>query len=255
MRRALIGHTGFVGSNLLAKDGFTHTFNSSNIDAMRQQYFDEVVCCGVSAVKWQANADPKRDWANISRLLEVLETLEAGTFTLVSTIDVYPDPACGLDERAVLTGLPNHAYGRHRLEVEQRVAARFPRHAIIRLPALFGNGLKKNIVFDLLHRHRLADVNPAAAFQWYPLDRLASDIALCWKFGLPLLNLFTEPLPTQTILDCAFPGLQVSSASGLAPRYDTRTAYGPAFGGIPGYIMAREEVLSSLCAFVEGALP
>lgn len=255
MRRALIGHTGFVGSNLLAGGGFTDTFNSRNFAEMRGQRFDDVVCCGVSAVKWQANANPSRDWAGIAPLLDVLDTVEAGRFTLISTIDVYPDPSAGLDEAAELNTLDNHAYGRHRLEVERRVAARFVNHAILRLPALFGHGLKKNVVFDLIHRHRLEAINPATAFQWYPLGRLPADIARCGELGQRVVNLFTEPLPTQEILDILFPGVAVAPPTSPAPRYDTRTQHGPAFGGIPGYVMARGEVLEALRAFVASQPP
>ena len=44
--RALIGHTGFVGSCLDGPD-FDARFNSSNSDKARGGQFDEVVCAGV----------------------------------------------------------------------------------------------------------------------------------------------------------------------------------------------------------------
>lgn len=250
MRRALIGHTGFVGSNLLANGGWTDLFNSRNFQELRGGQFDEVVCCGVSAVKWQANADPARDWAGIAPLLDVLDTVETRRFVLVSTIDVYGDPASGVDEGHALSGAGNHAYGRHRLEVERRVAARFPSHAILRLPALFGPGLKKNVIFDLIHGNRLDAINPATSFQWYPLGRLAADMQRTQQLGLSLVNLFTEPLPTQELLDALFPAAVVGDARHPAPRYDLRTRHGPEFGGIDGYVMGRGEVLAELARFV-----
>ena len=253
MSRALIGHTGFVGSNLLAAGGWTDLYNSRNVQDLRGQRFDEILCCGISAVKWQANADPEKDWAGIASLLDVLDTVEAKHVTLISTIDVYPDPAAGLDEAAEPDGAANHAYGRHRLAAERRIAARFPAHAILRLPALFGPGLKKNALYDLLHGHMLEAINPAAIFQWYPLGRLAADIARARGLGLPLVNLFTEPLAMRDVLDAVFPGVPVGAPREPAPRYDLRTRHGPAFGGIPGYVMAREDVLAALHAFVAEA--
>ncbi|MEO6876905.1 MAG: pyridine nucleotide transhydrogenase, partial [Gemmatimonadaceae bacterium] len=62
---ALIGHTGFVGSNLLRQHGFEATFNSANIEQIAGRSFDLVVCCGAPAEKWKANAHPERDLDNI----------------------------------------------------------------------------------------------------------------------------------------------------------------------------------------------
>lgn len=251
MRRALIGHTGFVGSNLLSGGGWTDLYNSRNIHEIRGQGFDEVVCCGVSAVKWQANADPERDWAGITPLLDALDGVQAAHVTLISTIDVYPDPAAGLDEDAVPDAAATHAYGRHRLAVERHLLARFPAAcSILRLPALFGPGLKKNILYDLMQDRLLDAINPASAFQWYPLQRLPADMRQARAAGLSLVNLFTEPLPTQDILDRIFPRAAVGPARLPAPRYDTRTRHGPAFGGIEGYVMTRAAVLEVLEAFV-----
>lgn len=253
MRRALIGHTGFVGSNLLAAGGYTDTFNSANFATMRGRRFDEIVCCGISAVKWQANTDPLTDLARIEALLDVLDTVEAGHFTLISTIDVYPAPSARLDEDGLQTDAVNHAYGRHRLLAERRITARFPQHLVARLPALFGSGLKKNIIFDLLNGNQLHAINPATEFQWYPLPRLSADLARAHELQLEAVNLFTEPLPTQDILAALFPSTTTGRAAEPAPRYDLRTRYGPAFGGIPGYVMDRAAVLDALAAFVARA--
>ena len=46
-RRALIGHTGFVGSNLDRQLAVTDRYNSRNVGEMRGQSYDEIVCAGV----------------------------------------------------------------------------------------------------------------------------------------------------------------------------------------------------------------
>src|SRR5262249_30516687 len=133
-----------------------------------------------------------------------LRTVTARTFVLISTIDVYPftrDADEGLDPQ----GLPNHAYGTHRLQFEAFVRDCFPEALIIRLPALFGPGLRKNVLFDLLNGNQLELINPDSRFQWYPLERLPHDLALAQASGLRLVNLFTEPVPTRSILERFFP--------------------------------------------------
>jgi nucleoside-diphosphate-sugar epimerase len=253
MKRALIGHTGFVGGTLLAAGGFTHGFNSRDFNDMRGARFDEVVCAGIPAVKWLANKQPEQDRAAIGALLRVLEAVRTGRFVLISTIDVYPDPTQPLDETAVLEGLPNHAYGRHRLEVEQFVASHFPTHAIVRLPALFGDGLKKNALFDLLHNNQVEKIDPAAEFQWYPTRRLPGDLVHIQGAGLRLVNLVTEPLAMRDVIARFFPVAKVGPKTASAPRYALRTRYAPLFGGIPPTIMSQSQVLIAMGDFVRAA--
>jgi hypothetical protein len=253
MKRALIGHTGFVGGTLLAAGGFTHGFNSRDFRDMRGAEFDEVVCAGIPAVKYLANREPEQDRAAIGALLEVLVTVRAGRFILISTIDVYPDPAQPLDEATVLEGLPNHPYGLHRFEVEQFVASRFPNHAVVRLPALFGEGMKKNALYDLLHGNQVDKVNPAAQFQWYPTRRLPGDLVCVARAGLRLVNLVTEPVGMCDVVRRFFPGAGVGPEIKPAPRYDLRTRHAELFGGTVPYITGRSQVLLAMGDFIKGA--
>lgn len=251
MSRALIGHTGFVGSFLRAGGAFSDLFNSSNIQSIRDRHFDEIVCAGVPAVKWLANREPENDLIAIDRLLSPLFSCTARSFILISTIDVYPDPTVGADETAAIDGSSNHPYGRHRLMVEESIQAHFENTLIVRLPALFGRGLKKNIIFDLLNGNQTDKINPATAFQWYDLERLNSDIAKARSQGLRLINLFPEPVATAAIIHEVFPGAKVGLPVSPAAHYRTKTAHSALYGGPEGFICSAAEAMSDLKAFVE----
>jgi hypothetical protein len=258
MRAGLIGHTGFVGGNLLhqaASDGtpFDALFNSSTIDAIRGSQFDLLVCAGVSAVKWQANRDPAADQRGIDRLTSALAEVQARELVLISTIDVYPHPAGGGDEATPIEPAGHHAYGRHRLALEQWCRDRFPLLRVIRLPALFGPGLRKNALYDLLNDNMPGTINPAAAFQWYPLDRLWSDIGIARRAGLDLVNLFPEPILMRDIIAAAFPGASVGPEVRPAPRYAMQTRHARLFGGGGGYIMDAARSLDAMQRFVDAA--
>jgi hypothetical protein len=253
-RRALIGHTGFVGSTLRVAGGYTDFYNSSNYTTMAGETFDEIVCSGISAVKWLANKEPEQDWVGIQRLLDVLATTNAKRFVLISTIDVYPDPNQPLTEDAKIDGLPNHAYGRHRLAVEKWVQERFSEHLIARLPAVFGPGLRKNALYDLLNNNGVDKINPAGQFQWYPVARLSDDIALASGAGLKLVNLFTEPLLMGDIIDRLFPSSPVGPVTHPAPSYNLRTQYSSLFGGQGGFIMGGDQVMTALRDYVASML-
>lgn len=246
---ALIGHTGFVGSNLARQTPFSHLYNSSNFRDLRNRRFDTVVCAGVAAVKWKANQEPEADWNAISALIDELSTITADHFVLISTVDVYPDPAIAMNEDAAPPS-GNHAYGSHRLRVEQFVAARFARHSVVRLPALFGPGLKKNVIYDLMHNNQVERINPRALFQWYPLRRLPNDLETVHQHRLSLVNLVTEPVSTRAIIAECFPGRSVDETATIAPSYAIRTKYAELLGGRNGYVMDAQDVLAALGDFI-----
>lgn len=79
---------------------------------------------------------------------ENLRQIAPKQLVLISSIAVYADSR-GKDEQSPMTpdGLP--AYGRNRLQLERWVREDYPHALIVRLPALYGIGLKKNFLFDL----------------------------------------------------------------------------------------------------------
>jgi hypothetical protein len=249
-RSALVGYTGFVGGTLHRTRRFDTLINSKNADELRGGDFDLVIHAGVPAVKWIANKKPAADRAAIEAIRGVLATTKIRELILISTIDVYPDPSAPSDESVAIDPARNHAYGQHRFELEQWARGHFANVRIIRLPALFGDGLKKNVVFDLLHDNQVGNINPASRFQWYPLSRLNADIEIIRARDLRLINLFPEPIRTSEIVDRFFPGAPTAAASEPAPAYDLRTAYSNMFGGPPGYMLGRKAVLDELASFI-----
>jgi hypothetical protein len=247
---ALIGYTGFVGSNLLQTEKFECLFNSTNFREMTGQRFRKIVCAGVSAVKWKANRDPAADWAAIQALIEILATVEAERFELISTVDVYRNPGLPLDEDAEIAP-DNHAYGAHRLQLEQWVSTRFDDHLIVRLPALFGSGLKKNALYDIINNHEVSKINPDSRFQWYPLARLHQDLAQLSQVPLRLVNLVTEPITVESIVQRHFPG-RVVGPGGPPMSYALRSRHAELLGGRDGFIMSGEQVHLALASQIVG---
>lgn len=245
---ALIGHTGFVGSNLSSQADFTGYFNSKNIADIAGQAFDTVVCAGVQAVKYWANQHPAEDWAGIEKLLAPLREVQAKRFILISTIDVYPKPDLVTEDD--LPPLENHAYGSHRLRVEQFIAERFPVHHIVRLPGLFGQGLKKNVIYDLLHDNLLENIQPASAFQYYNLAHLADDLAKVVAADLRVVNFATEPVTTRSIVESFASDKEVGAKAGGIARYDFRTKHSALWGRNDGYLYDAATVLREMGDFM-----
>ncbi|MEX1376222.1 MAG: NAD-dependent epimerase/dehydratase family protein [Eubacteriales bacterium] len=149
MESCLIGYTGFVGSNIAEQMPFDDLYNSKNINDIKGKDYDLIVCAGIRAEKYLANKYPEDDLNAIKDLIDILETVACKRFVLISTIDVYDRPV-GADEDTVIDEKMLHPYGKNRLFMEKWVSEHFDHYNIIRLPALFGKGLKKNFVYDCL---------------------------------------------------------------------------------------------------------
>ena len=147
-RDLLVGSTGFVGGNLRAKHTFAAVCHSSDIAAQYGTQPDLCVYAGVPAARFLANADPEADMEVMRTARENLRKIAPKSLVLISSIAVFADSRGRCEDDAPDTdGLS--AYGRNRLQLEQWVREDFNDALIVRLPALYGAGLKKNFLFDL----------------------------------------------------------------------------------------------------------
>ena len=250
MDDALIGHTGFVGSNLLCQRAFDACFNSQNVAEIRGRSFDLLVVSAMPAVKWLANREPDRDRASLDRLLGELAQVQAQRVIVISTVDVYPRPI-EVDETTPIDVTHHHAYGKHRRMLEEAIAAQFSQVLVVRLPALFGPGLKKNAVYDLMHDNEVHKIPSGGEFQFYSLERLWSDLQTAMNGGLTLVNFATAPTSMADIARHVFEREFDNDLGAPPPRDDVRTVHAATFGGRGGYLCNREQVLADLKSFVE----
>jgi nucleoside-diphosphate-sugar epimerase len=247
---ALIGHTGFVGGNLKAQGTYDDLYNSSNIASIAGRKYDLIVSAGAPAAKWLANKDPAADLRSIEKLKYALQQVEADKFVLISSVDVYPNPV-GVDEKTPIDYAALQPYGKHRRMLEEFVAARFPGASIIRLPGLFGPGIKKNVVYDFLNENRLDLVHQDGVFQFYDLANLTRDMRTCVDARLRVVNFATEPVSTREVAEQVFGRAFENTLPPPGPHYDFRTLHAHTFGRRGTYLASRDEVLSSMKRFVE----
>lgn len=252
---ALIGHTGFVGGNLVRQREFQAFYNSKNIEEMAHKHFGTVVCAGAPAVKWWANQNPEADRKNLKRLMNTLETIQVERFILISTVDVYRDPV-GVDEDTPIETESLHPYGKHRHALETLVRESFRSSHIVRLPGLFGAGLKKNILYDFIHDNQVEKIDSRGVFQFYDLAQLSRQLDQVVTHRLPLVNFATQPVSVADI------AREVFGRSGFEQHvldspatYDMKTRYADIMGGKNGYLFSREDVLTQIRAYVSSLQP
>jgi len=246
---ALIGASGFVGSNLSRQAPFDELYNSGNIHEIDGKHFDLLVCAGARAEKWKANLEPEADLKNIEQLIGHLAQITAREFILISTVDVYEDPQAVYEDTPIVSERLS-AYGKHRYRLEEFVRANCKKPTIIRLPGLFGSGLKKNFIYDMLHKpQNMSLTHSESRFQFYGLDTLWADITKACNAGLALVNLATPSISARLAASICLGREFVNETRTAAVIYDMRTLYAATFDHQGDYIWTKDEEISALRNF------
>lgn len=250
MRAALIGYSGFVGSNLKDQFEFDDFYNSKNIHELKDKVYDIVYCCGAPGLKWYANKFPKEDKASLQTLIENLNSELHKKMVLISTISVYPqNKRNSLSEDVqVLEEDIICDYGRNRFFLEQYVRAHFADHLIVRLPHLVGAHLKKNIIFDLLNNNQVFEIKENYQLQFYSLDFLYKDILVALSAGVKTINLFGHPLQVSEVLT-SFTSKQTLNPHLGLEKYEIKSQHMGIYNRVD-YRFTKEEILQILNEFI-----
>lgn len=246
MKDALLGYTGFVGNNLQKQRLFDCLYNSKNIIDIKNQEFNLVVCAAAPGTKWIANKHPQEDLESINKLIEHLTTVKCKKFVLISTIDVY-SPAIETNEDSQKNS--DQPYGKHRLLLEEFVKQNF-NCLIIRLPGIFGRGLKKNIIFDLLSGQK-PKINYESLVQFYDIDALWVDIQKALNNNLNELNIATEPLLLKQLVTEVFNTTLEEDPVAPKATYDMRSKHHALWDMEKPYLYPKEKVIADLKNFIQ----
>jgi hypothetical protein len=260
VRTALIGYTGFVGSNLLDAAQFDDLYNSSNIGDLAGSSYDLVVSTANRADSHRINTHGADDLAEIDALIDTIERADIRKLVLISTVCVYPWGGAP-DEDAPLSPAGLTPYGANRLHQEERLGARFDTLPV-RLPQLYGDRLRKGVVYDLANDYRVEHIDPGMAFQHYDVRRLWGDIRIALDAGIPSLNIAPPPIDNATLALEVFgrdirgqvPPGEPSPFARMYTRNMT-TKHAALFGGDGPYLGDADAELDGLQAFAASLTP
>lgn len=250
MKTALIGYTGFVGGNIEKQGSFDDLYNSKNIADIEGKSYDLVVSAANRADMWRINQDGEKDLADIKEYINHIRHTKIGKLVLISTVGVYKNPNGADEDIAIeLDGLTPYGVNRYFLE-------QFCRHnfdtTILRLPGLFGNGIKKNVIYDLLHDNNVDRIHKDGMYQYYNLDNIWKDINTALDNNLSLVNLATPPISTEEVAKYAFDIDFNNIPDGVKAAYwDMHSKYASIYGGEKEYLYSKQQELDDLRNFVE----
>lgn len=250
VKNTLIGYSGFVGSNILRKTSFKKLYNSNNIEEIQNIEFHTVVCVGAYGTKWKANKYPDEDLESIEYLIENLKTIKAEKLILISTVDVYPVPY-EVDEDSYIDLNELLPYGKHRRLLELFVANNY-NATIVRLPTIFGPGIKKNIIFDLMNNRHFNSIKKNSIYQFYNLSHLWADINKAVINNIQILNIATEPVSIVEVGQACFNiDLSKNDEDNNAPNYNMCSQYDTLWNHNQSYLYTKDDQLQEIAEFVQ----
>ena len=250
MKTALIGCTGFVGSTLARSVFFDDGYHSTDINNIEGKSYDLIICAGAPAKKWLANQKPEEDAAIIESLIEHLKQVQARTFVLISTVDVFRSPF-GVDETSLVSLENLHPYGFNRRRLEMFASKQFQHSLIVRLPGLVGTGLKKNILFDFLNNNNIDRIDSRHVFQFYPMINLWQDILVCLQNKLALVNLTAEPVSVEEIARMALGRTFENYVDKKLIHYDMRSIHAEQIWGNKKYQYTKKASFAAISRYFE----
>ena len=150
MRSAIVGYTGFVGSNICDTTEFDAYYNSKNIEEAFGTCPDLLVYSGVRAEMFLANKYPEKDLEIIENAIDNIKRINPRRVVLISSIAVY-NQTYDVDEDTIINKDESTAYGRNRRILEEWVEKNFEEYLIVRLPGIYGINLKKNFLYDMIN--------------------------------------------------------------------------------------------------------
>jgi nucleoside-diphosphate-sugar epimerase len=252
-RVGVVGASGFIGGHLSSRYRKIRKYGRENISELAADKSDLVVIAAAPATKWLANSDPINDLNNINGLIESLKCIEEKECVLISTIDVFPVNT-SFDERDSLPLDHPEPYGANRGHLERQLAKFLPNLHIIRLPGMYGPGLKKNLIFDLMNGKPKPVINSTSKFQFYDVRSLPAHIALCLDNEINVLNLATEPISVFEIYEYCF---NIKAPEFAVPRveYKMVTRHSYELGGREeNYLISKDEVLVGIKRWSRGGI-
>lgn len=150
---AVLGPQGFTGHHAIAglRTEGHNPIGLTRHDPNPEIRVDELWCCAAPGSMVAANANPATDRQAVEDVFARLTSIAPTRVVLISTIAALHGFGRHTAENEAIAETTT-PYGTHRAWLESAVLNTWKHNAtVVRLPALFGKGLKKNALYDLLH--------------------------------------------------------------------------------------------------------
>jgi hypothetical protein len=122
----------------------------------------------------------------------------------------------------------------------------------VRLPGLFGEGIKKNVIFDLLNDNNVDRIHKDGVYQYYNLGNIWKDIQVALDNNLPLVNFATPPVSTEEVGRECFSVEFTNAPDDVKPAFwDMHSKYAEIYGGQGNYLYSKDQELNDIKLFIK----
>lgn len=198
LKNALIGYSGFIGSNLINLRKNFDLYNSKNIKRIKLKSYNSIYCAGTYSKIWLAKKNPNKDKKNLDNLISNLTKVKAKNFFLISTCEVFGKQKKTFENLKIKENY-KYAYGYNRLNLEKFIEKKFLNHFILRLPIVYGKNFSKNFLYDLINSKNLEQINGNDTVQIYNVANLKKHLKYVEKNKIKKINLSSKPLKIKYI--------------------------------------------------------
>ena len=274
---ALVGYTGFVGSNLYSEGSFDAVYHSKNIEEAYGTEPDLLVYAGLRAEKYLANYWPQKDKELTAEAERNITNICPKKLVLISTIDVFKIPR-EVDEDSIIDTNGLSAYGYNRYQLEEWVKEHYPdtmlkNEKLDELAKIDPHlkdyytrgdngfyklkGITKREGETLKWRFKRTGfsainfTDSRSRYQFYNLERLWDHMNIALEIGIRTWHPATEPVSAEELYRYLTGDSFVNHLKGKPADYDFRTKYTDIFGGNDGYLYGKVQVMEEIKRFVE----
>lgn len=196
----IIGPNGFVGSSVLRaiESEDIVLIDRSNIDLCSSYDYKILFICAGEARKWFVNSNVKDATKSMVSLYTNISRFRASKVVYFSSIDVYSK------DITVNDGYSIEPYGVTKLVLEELITKIFENCVIVRLGALFGTGLKKNFLYDLLNKRLdwIEKQSPLSGFQYFNMDQINKVLDYSKQIrGQHIVDAFSEVVYNHEVIN------------------------------------------------------
>jgi len=262
---ALVGYTGFVGSNIYvrASNRIEGVYDIHNVEKAYGLEPDVLVFAALRSDKQLAQRAPYEDYERVLAAQRNIKKINPAKLVLISTTDVYKNPV-GVDEENSVFAVGSdkadkagvNPYCLNRYYFEEWARKNYPELLIMRLARPYGLNPKNNFLKDFTDESFMRQIDSKSRYQMYPLSRIWEDIQTALAEKLPVVNMTSQPVSAEEIYHALTgknwkSGLDKGASKRMQTTEDVMTIHADKFGGSGNYICSKKEILGSIKQFAD----